>query len=315
MSQWFEPLESRQMFSSPHLVSSASQLVFQQVQGNMTAPQTLTLKNSGSSRLTIKSITVNGVDASAFVVVRVGRLRALGRGASMKLNISFMPFSVAVRGATLQIATNDPSAPITTVYLRGLGVAGLYGANEPSLQRILDTLQIPVNVGDADPSTSVLDGPGPSDEVPLQLMKKAGPGPVKITPLAAYSWNTSPVVTVGWYTHTPTALAAQGLFSIPMGGGQTILPPALGATQFDPGAAVFGLFANWPSETHGATYSEDALNPWFTGSNQHAVRVYPYKNGSGQVVANTYIVAMEQGALIDYQDTVLLVQNVMPATP
>lgn len=314
MSQWFEPLESRQMFSSPHLAPSTSQLVFQQIQGNLTAPQTLTLKNSGSGRLTIKSIAVNGADASAFIVVPVGRLRSLGHGASVKLNISFMPFSVAVRGAILQIATNDPSAPVTTVYLRGLGVAGLYGANEPSLQRILDTLQIPVNVGDSDPSTSVLDDLGPSDEVPLQLMKKAGPGQVKITPLAAFSWNTSPVATLGWYTHTPTALTAYPMFSIPKGGGQTILPPAFGATQFDPGAATFGVFGNWPSETHGATYTEDALNTWFTSNNHHAVQSYPYKNSSGQVVPNTYIVAMEQGALIDFQDAVLLIQNVMPAT-
>jgi hypothetical protein len=39
---------------------------------------------------------------------------------------------------------------------RRTGIAGYGGSQEPSLQWILDTLNIPLNVGDDDPETNVL---------------------------------------------------------------------------------------------------------------------------------------------------------------
>ena len=314
MSHWIESLEPRRLLSStPHLAPSASQLVFEQTQGFLTASQTLTLKNTGSGRLTIKSITLGGVDAGQFIVngTRTRKL-TLGRGASVKVSVSFLAYGVAVSGAELQVKSNDPTAPVTKIPLRGLGVSGKFGESEPSLQRVLDTLQIPVNVGDRNPATVLLDGLGASDEVPMQLLQKAGAGPVTITPLAAFTWDTSPVATIGWYLPS-AAPVGNGLFSIPAGDSQTLLPRALGTTQFDPGSARFGLFGSWPYEKHNATYTQDALNTWDQiDAGQHAVRFYPYKTSTGQVVPNSYIVAMEQGTNSDFQDAVLLIQNVMP---
>lgn len=315
MSHWIEPLEARQLLSSsPLLAPSANQLVFEQTQGYQTATQTLTLKNSGSGRLTIKSVTLGGADAGQFIVngTRTRKV-TLNRGASVKVTVSFMPYGVAVSGAVLQVNSNDPTHPITVIPLRGLGVSGQFGESEPSLQRILDTFQIPVNVGDQNPLTNRLDGPGASDEVPMQLLQKAGAGPVIITALAAFTWDTSPVATLGWYTPGATP-AAHGLFSIPAGNAQTLLPVTLGATQFDPGSTAFGVFGSWPFEKHNATFSQDVLNTWNqVDAGQHAVRFYPYKNTAGQVVANSYVVAMEQGTNSDFQDAVLLIQNVKPA--
>src|SRR5947209_2325357 len=106
-----EALESRTFLSStPHLGASASQLVFDQVAGVMTAPQTLTLKNTGSGKLSIKSITIGGADAGQFVMTGVNpRHMSLGRGASMTLKFTFMPYAVALSGATLQVTSNDPA--------------------------------------------------------------------------------------------------------------------------------------------------------------------------------------------------------------
>ena len=309
-----EPLEARALLSgAPHVVVSAGQLAFDQVAGTMTAPQTLTVRNTGRGRLAISSISVAGANAGQYVIRGwKGHSVTLGRGASMRVTVSFVPFTVGLNGATLQIATNDPAAPTTSVALRGLGLKGFYGDAEPSLQRILDTLQIPVNVGDATPDVRDIDGLGPSDEVPMQLMKKAGAGPVSVTPLAIFGWNTNPVATIGWYAHG-ASVTVHPLLSIPFGSGQSLAPVSAGAHQFDPGSASFGFYGNWPSEAH-TTFSEDAFNTWYTINNQHAVRVYPYKTPSGQVVPNAYVVAMEQGADNDFQDAVLLIQNVMPAT-
>jgi hypothetical protein len=314
MGSFVESLESRQHLSaSPHLVPSTTQVVFQQVQGTLSAPQTVSLKNTGSKRLTIKSITLDGADAGAFVIGNVGKKFSLSRGASLKFNVSYLPFTAALRGATISVTTNDPISPVTTIFLRGLGTTGLYGANEPSLQRVLDTLQIGTNVGDQDPNTTILEGPIASDEVSMPLLKKAGTGPVLITPLAMETFNLEPVAVLGWYTHNGP-IVAHPLFSVPMGYGQSIQPPAYGTTQFDPGASAFGIFGNWPNETHGASYSEDALNPWNANvPNHQSVRFYTYRTASGQIIPNTYVVALEQGAQIDFQDAVLLIQNVVPA--
>ena len=313
MSNWFEPLESRQHLSATaHLAPSANQLAFEQVAGTLTAQQTLTLKNTGSARLTITSISLGGADSGEFIVKGItGRRVTLGRGASIKLTIAFMPYAVAVSGASLSVSSNDPLSPVTSIALRGLGAAGLYGELEPSLQRVFQTLQIPNNVGTSNPAVRNIDGLGPNDEVPLQLMQKAGPGPVTVMPLAMFGFNTNPVATIGWTTHT-TSLTAHPLFSVPNGSGQSLTPLAYGAVQFDPGAATFGLFSNWPSESH-AAFTEDVLNPWYTLGNGHAVRAYPYKTPGGQIVPHAYVVAFEQGADPDFQDAVLLVQNVMPA--
>ena len=181
------------------------------------------------------------------------------------------------------------------------------------MQRILDTLQIPVNVGDQNPATVLHDGPGASDEVPMQLLQKAGVGPVTVTPLAAFTWETAPVATIGWYAPSATPIG-NSLFSIPGGDSQTLNPRTLGNTQFDPGSATFGLFGSWPYEKHNATYTQDSLNTWdHVDAGQHAVRFYPYKTITGQIVPNSYIVAMEQGTNSDFQDTVLLITNVKPA--
>jgi len=313
MSPWIEPLESRQLLSSvPHLAPSSNQLVFEQTQGFGTVTQTLTLKNTGRGRLTIKSMKLGGADAGQFIVngTRTRKV-TLSRGGSVKVTVSFFPYGVAVSGAALQINSNDPTAPVTIIPLRGLGVSGQFGESEPSLQRILDTFQIPVNVGDQNPATNLLDGAGASDEVSMQLLKKAGAGPVTITPLAAFTWDTAPVATIGWYAPGTTP-AQQNLFTIPKGNAQTLLPVTIGATQFDPGGAAFGLFGSWPFEKHNATYSQDAINTWdHVDAGQHAVRFYPYKTSAGVVVPNSYIVAMEQGTNSDFQDAVLLIQNVM----
>ena len=305
-----EPLESRRLFSgSPHLALGAGQLAFDQVQGNLSAPQTITLKNTGSGRLRISSITLDGADAAQFILGGVNpRRMTLGRGASIKLTLKFRPSIVALSAANLQITSNDPAAPLTSVPIRGLGLAGFYGTNEPSLQRIFDALQIPLQAGDSTPMTRGLDGIGPSDEVAMQTFKKAGTGLVTISTLAIFSWNTNPVATIGWYTNDGK-IAAHQLFSVPLGSGQAFAPPAYGAQKFDPKTASFGLFGNWPSEAH-TTFSQDALNTWYKLNNQHAVRVYPYKTPKGQVVANSFVVALEQGADNDYNDAVLLIQNV-----
>jgi hypothetical protein len=310
----FQSLEPRLLFSaSPNLELSAGRLIFSQTQGAASRAQYVTLRNTGSAALSFNSIQLTGANASQFYLRRKGLPETLAPGQSATMKVSFTPTVAGVDNATVQIITNDPDNPNAAITLRGLGTGGRFNAGEPSLQRILDALQIPVNVGDASPSTSPLDGGAGSEEIPMQLLRKAGPGLVRITPLAAYSWDHTPVADFGWY-RAKGSVVTRALFSIPGGGSQTLMPGASGATRFDPGSVVFGIYSNWPVEQHGNVFTQDALNTWDTTAtdHQHKVRFYPFRKASGRTVPNTYVMAVEQAFNSDFQDAVLVIENVMP---
>jgi hypothetical protein len=134
-----------------------------------------------------------------------------------------------------------------------------------------------------------------------------------VTVMAAFTWEFAPVARVGWY-RLRGGRAKRELLSVPEGNGQTLLPRTVGARQFDPGAVTFGLYAQWPSEDHPGAYSEDVMNTWpGVPSGGHAVRFYPFRKASGRTVPGSYVVAMEQAANRDFQDVVLVIENVMPA--
>jgi hypothetical protein len=226
--------------------------------------------------------------------------------------------TTSVDGAVLQVSSNASNARVLSVALRGLGTAGLYDQYEPSLQMIMNTAQIPINVGDRDPQTAVLDGPGPSDEVSMQLLRAAGPGPVRISALAVFSYDTNPTVTLGWYEPAAGGGGTPTLHQqivVPVGNAQTFSPTVTGSTRFYP-TDTFGLYGTWPGQGHGPSFSEDALNTWDT-VNPHKLRFYPYELPNGQTVPNAYVVGMEESvtpSAWDYNDAVIIVTNVAPAS-
>jgi hypothetical protein len=308
-----QALEARLLFSSPNLWVSANRVVFSQTAGDISRAQYVTLRNTGSAALSFESIRLTGADAGQFYMRRKGLPASLAPGQSALMKLSFTPASAGAEGATVELKTNDPDSPVLSITLRGLGTGGRFNSGEPSLQRILDALQIPVNVGDASPATSPLDGGAGSEELTMQLLRKAGPGSVRITPLAAYSWEHTPVADFGWY-RAKGNVVTRPLFSIPGGNSQNLMPGASGATRFDPGSVVFGLYSNWPVEQHGNVFSQDALNTWDTSvlDQKHKVRFYAFRKASGRTVPNTYVVAVEQAFNSDFQDAVLVIENVMP---
>jgi len=157
-----------------------------------------------------------------------------------------------IRNASLQIKTNDADTTIMTIPLRGLGTAGTGGANEPSLQRILDLYNLPINVGDSNPGDVYLDDPpvSPNDELVMSTLVKAGTGPVTIEPLASFGVGhaTYPTTRFGYYT-PGNRFDRNELFTIAGTGAatQTVNPNLNGSTTFDPGSKAFGLYALWPS--------------------------------------------------------------------
>lgn len=101
----------------PKLTLSASQLAFgNQVLNTTSAPKTLTLTNSGSSTLTIQSITVS----AGFV--QTNNCSTVAAGASCTANVSFAPTVAGpTRLAVLTITSDSYTSP-DTVRLSGTGV-------------------------------------------------------------------------------------------------------------------------------------------------------------------------------------------------
>src|SRR5690606_26492506 len=126
--------------------------------------------------------------------------RTIKPGAFLDIPIVFSATAVGIRTATLAITTSDPNGSVKTIALRGLGTAGEGGSFEPSLQRILDLYQIPVNVGDPTPDTFDIPSPATGGEgLDIQLLRKAGTGPVTVEILANFANSVSPSSRFGWY--------------------------------------------------------------------------------------------------------------------
>jgi hypothetical protein len=314
-----ELLEGRALFSA--LTVSTPELLFNDPKGGAaSAAQTVMLSNTGTQPLSIPAggISLVGSAAARFHVTAAPATPfTLAPGASVPVSVDFAPTAAGPQGAALQIQSDDPTTPILDLTVRGLGTVGLFGGNEPSLQWILDTYQIPVHVGDSNPSNSTLDQPPtkPNDEVPMMLMMKAATGPVTVQPIAVFSNASTPALRFGYYTYTTSgAIGMQEEFTVPAPDVQTINPHLDGNSSFDPGSSMFGLYTSWPAYANRLVFTEDFRNTWqTTASLRHSVRFYPMKNPDGSIVANAYVMAVEEAFNHDFQDGVFIVRNIEPA--
>ena len=301
--------------NTPNITQSTKRLVFNDVQGGVAiAARSVTLRNTGNANLTINSLRLSGINANQFKIITQQPTlpRTLAAGRSTTVSIAFNPTTIGPLGALLQINTNDPNTPRATVTLRGLGTKGLGGQNEPSLKWILDTYQIRLNVGDPNPADSSLPTTNPFS---ISQFQKAGTGPVTLEPIAVFSLkSTSGIIAkFGYYTSGNPASKTQ-LFRVPNASYQSLRPSVSGTTRFDPGTRNFGFYSIWPFFDNRTIYSEDNLNT-FSGAIPHHVRVYPFKKPNGTVVPNTYVLATEViTTSFDYQDIVVIIRNVKPAT-
>ena len=305
----------------PNVVVNKSQLVFDEVRGGAaSAAKTITVSNTGNASLTLSGISITGADASLFSFSpAIATPANIGAGGLLNINIVFNPPAANPLGpkmATLHLVTNDPDTPTLDLYLGGLTTIGEEGDNEPSLQWILDTFRMPVNVGDQNVATGPIEGIVLPNANNIQRFVKAGPGVVSIETLAAFSGDTfaQPAAILGWYTSTGSLTELLRYGSGDAGQHQEMNPTVQsGATQFDPGAVSFGMYSQWPVFPGRTVYSENALNTFDTTTQKHIV--FPLRDSTGTIVPNTYIVGVEEAANNDFQDLTYIIRNVAPFVP
>ncbi|OLY90727.1 Por secretion system C-terminal sorting domain-containing protein [Cnuella takakiae] len=279
--------------------------------------RTVVLRNNGTAALTINAVALGGTHASQFLLGTPPVLpHTLAAGDTMRVHPSFAPATAGLKTATINV--NLANGGSFQVPLRGLGVS-----TEPSLQALLNLLEIGVSVGDDNTSTNIIHSNTTQqkaailgDEIAMPLFQKAGTGPVTIEPLAVFGpTKADPVVGMGWYNAGKRAGTTE-LFTVsnkPATNAATVQVPYSGANSFDPGSTAFGFYSRWPNFSNRMVYSEDSLNT-FTGAIPHHVRVYPYIR-KGVREANAYLVAFEEHITgFDFQDLIFVVRNVRPAT-
>ena len=285
--------------------------------------QELRITNAGTGRVTLTGdafrftggsrtrFAIAGYDSETGLSIRAGR--------TVKFVITFAARgsdNLDIKTAALRVQTNVARG---RVELRALPTAGIGGANEPSLQKVINLFNLPIRTGDSDPEEYLYDGQAPSDEVVVQRLQKAGPGAVSIRPLAMFGNDSNPAVRMGVYT--PGVIDSfRPLWYAPGESAQSVAPIAYGQTSFDPGSKAFGIATQYPNftNTDASTryvYSEDKLNSWESiVSQQRKMRFFPFTDQFGNVVPNSYLVAQEEfTANYDNQDSVFIITNVRPA--
>jgi len=285
--------------------------------GSPSEAQTITIRNTGTGILNLTDITVNG----PFQIVGTAPT-SLPPFSSATLQIAYQATASDTQPGSVLISSNaqNVTAP-ARVNLRGAGITGTGGSTEPSLQRILATYSIPVDVGDDAINTAVIHSDTAlqraallGEEISAQTFRRFEDGNVDLEILAVFGPNSSgtiPVASVGWYLAGNRTSTTQ-LFQINNGSHRSFTPSINGVLSFDPGTNEFGLYSNWPFFGTRNIHTEDALNT-HTNSIPHHVRVYQLKDSSGAIVPHAYVVATEEHiAGFDYNDLVMIIRNVIP---
>jgi len=109
--------------------------------GSTTAPQVVTIKNSGTATLTLTSETLTGKNATSFLISANTCTTSLAAGASCAVSVEFKPAAAGALTASLSIADNATGSP-QSVSLTGTGAA----AAAPSINLSPNSIAFPATV-------------------------------------------------------------------------------------------------------------------------------------------------------------------------
>jgi hypothetical protein len=191
------------------------------------------------------------------------------------------------------------------------------GPNEPDWQVILrDRFRLSVYDDLLNPVTDSL------DKVP-GLFKKAGPGPVRFTPVIALGLETRN--RGGWYPAAGRDESSPRKHELwhyiakntteDLATGKNLPPPLErgSSTEFDPGGSPFGFWIANDGLSEVGVFTEPRwvarLNPRLAKQPYKAM-IYPRRDGrTGKVVPHSYVIGWEYSTNDDFQDVVCQVDN------
>ena len=230
-----------------------------------------------------------------------------------------------VWSGTLNISSNDAARPVRTVNLAGYWQAQSESENEPGLQTIVNKLfGYTTTIANSALVQYPNNGSQPvyyGEEQPSALWDAADPSlPVSVRQLAAFHGQVD--------TSNPTSQTSAPIYWYPQGGSNNLLfshhtaesqsvLPTDSSSLTNPAQATFSPTGAFGLVLDGED-SNDARNTAdiAAGRSGHAVRFFPVRDSSGNVVPNSWLVVMDYENSnfdnSDFQDNVYLVTNMRP---
>jgi hypothetical protein len=155
------------------------------------------------------------------------------------------------------------------------------------------------------------------------LFRKAGPGPVKFTPIIALGLVTRN--RGGWYKDLADAQATPQKMPLwsyvfrntaeDLRTGKNLPPPLEqgSTTEFDPGDDRFGLWISNDGFQDGGVYSEPSLVERLNqrlAKQPYKAMIYPNRDKStGKIIEHSYVIGWEYSTNDDFQDVVCQLDN------
>ncbi|WP_164076266.1 PKD domain-containing protein [Flavimarina sp. Hel_I_48] len=298
----------------PEITTSVRELLFETTinnQGVKTQTKEIIISNTGLSDLVISDIALQGDFASQFNDLDFNGTQTIAPGQNITLSVTYAPDQntndLGYQNAEIVISNNSEENPTYTIGLYGLKKEGLEGDFEPSLQDIVNTLGIGIDVGWSGLTTTTeptLQG----DEIQFSQWIQATDAPITMTPVGRYS--PSEKLPFGWYTTTDGLERNQiGVLEDGLTNAQRLYPPlASGDTIFNPQGSLFGLYV-FSQSFDRYNYTQDSLN---TDGVLHRARSYPLKDRQGNLIDNKYLITFEDATNGDYQDYIFILSNAIP---
>jgi hypothetical protein len=155
------------------------------------------------------------------------------------------------------------------------------------------------------------------------LFKKAGPEPVKFTPLIALGLLSR--TRGGWYAEVDKAAAEPKRMALwtysykntedDLRTNKNLPPPLEGgsAVEFDPGDRPFGLWVSNDEFNDGGVFTQPALVGKINrrlARQPYKAMIYPYRDkATGALVPHSFLIGWEYSTNDDFQDVVCRVEN------
>jgi hypothetical protein len=313
------------------------------------AQSVITLHNGGKSAVQLTSLSLDGANAALFQVTTAPATIMPGADLQVTVEMTTTGGSLPAlppgpapydAGSNLLTATLTATGDSVSAQASVYGLLLVQDNYEPTLGQIITTLGYKLDVGQAqddwNPNTSMMaaDLPGVepnTDEVAAPLFVKAtATGSVTMNVVARFS--PVGVLPYGWYPSTSsTTRTTVGTMSMvddlqTSNKARMVYPPLVAgsATTFDPGTTPFGIWVYSDQKTEtwhemgnpvngDYDFSQDALNTDNAANTPavvHRIKTYPLKDATGQVVPQSYMVAVEEAGNGDYQDYVFVLGNV-----
>ncbi|WP_052384029.1 carbohydrate-binding protein [Litchfieldella xinjiangensis] len=321
-------------------VPSDERLVMSRIENPANANQQVhdevvfTITNDGFANLEIASLEI--ADPSLFEIVGESTDLVIPAGGSLNVTVRFIAQdtnTATLYESTLTINSNDGDEGQKVIQLAGLAQGQSESGQEPTVQDIVKAFGFSTDVAEGQMNQGGLVEANGDEILSPYFQRAEGSAPIKITQLAAYHTQGD---VARLFIHDVDSRDLDEVLAHDEQDGQTLLPRTLNngdlltTTTLDRDDP-FGFFAeisgrqgyiSW-SDPDANLYEDtiDAIgNPGtnldWDQNDGHLIRVYVARDGSGEVIPNTYIVIQDYaGVNYDYNDNIFLLENVTTYDP